>query len=73
MSVLHDGDTVITYASAIEMHVLAYFQNIFRINNNCVNNDMVVDSIPSMVTDADNAELVHLPLMEEIKVAVFLS
>jgi hypothetical protein len=71
ISFLQDGDNVITDLTEIEMHVLSYFQAIFSMDNNCAPNTLVDETIPSLVTDADNHMLLHLPLSSEIKDAVF--
>jgi hypothetical protein len=68
---LQDGDTVITDPMAIEMHILSYFQAIFSMDNNCVQNNLVTDTIPSLVTDDENDMLLCLPMCEEIRDAVF--
>jgi len=71
MSILQDGDTTLTEPDDIEAHVLSYFQSIFSVYNNCVSNDMVERHIPNLVTSAENDLLCSLPMISEIKSAVF--
>ena len=71
ISMLHDGNVRITEPTAIEEHVLTYFQNIFGGVNNCVDNGLVAKVIPSLVSTEENAALIAMPLFEDIKNAVF--
>jgi len=71
ISFLQDGDNVITESTAIESHILNYFQAIFRRENNCTLNTLVDETIPSLVTEADNHMLLRIPQNAEIKEAVF--
>nr|ABE87589.2 RNA-directed DNA polymerase (Reverse transcriptase); Ribonuclease H; Endonuclease/exonuclease/phosphatase [Medicago truncatula] len=71
ISFLQDGDAVITDPARIEVHVLNYFQAIFSVDNSCIQNDLVVDTIPSLVSNVDNNSLLRLPLWGEVKNAVF--
>lgn len=41
LTYLQDGDLVITNATEIESHVLAFFQSIFSVDNDCAENTMV--------------------------------
>jgi len=62
---------VITDPTLIEVHILNYFLAILSVDNNCIHNDLVADTIPSLVTNEDNNNLLRLPQWEEIKNAVF--
>jgi hypothetical protein len=71
ITLLYDGDIVLSDASDIETHILNYFQGIFGVENNCISNDLVVRTIPKLVTEEENNMLIRLPLREEIKAAIF--
>lgn len=71
ISFLQDGDNVITDPTAIELHILSYFQDIFSVDNNCAQNSLIDETIPSLVSDDDNQMLLHMPVSGEIKAAVF--
>jgi hypothetical protein len=71
ISFLQDGEDVSTDPMALEMHILDYFQSIFSVDNNCVQNTLVDETIPPLVTEDDNHMLLRLPLYDEIKGAVF--
>jgi hypothetical protein len=51
--------------------MLAYFQSIFSMDNNCIQNSLIDQTIPLLVTDDDNQMLLRLRLREEIKNVVF--
>jgi hypothetical protein len=65
ISFLQDGDTIITDPTAIMMHILTYFQAIFSMENNCVQNNLVTDTIPSLVADVENDMLLRIPMYDE--------
>ena len=71
ITILYDGDTIITGPADIEVHVLNYFKSIFRIDNNCVQNDILDRSVPCLVSEEDNPSLLRLPFCEKIKDVVF--
>jgi hypothetical protein len=71
ISLLQDGDNVITDPTAIELHILSYFQAIFSMDNNCAQNTLVDETIPSLVSDVDNNMLLSFPSHDEIREAVF--
>jgi len=71
ISFLQDGDNVITDSTALESHILNYFQAIFGRENNCMLNTLVDETIPSLVTEAENHKLLRIPQSAEIKEAVF--
>lgn len=62
---------VLTDSALIEAHVLHYLQAIFNVDNNCIANYLVADTIPSLVSCEDNNMLLRLPQWEEIKNVVF--
>jgi len=62
ITILYNGDTVITEPADIEVHVLNYFHSIFSIDNNCVQNDMLDRTVPCLVSEEDNHSLLRLPL-----------
>jgi len=70
-SFLQNGDNVISDPTDIESHILAYFQAIFSMDNNCVQNTLVDEIILSLVSDTENQMLMRFPLHDEIKAAVF--
>ena len=53
------------------LHVLIYFQSIFSVDNDCISNDLVAHTIPSVVTEEENQMLLRLPMCDEIKTVVF--
>ena len=71
ISFLQDGDNIITDPTTIEFHILSYFQANFGMDNNCAQNTLVDETIPSLVSDVDNQMLLRFPLSAEIKEAVF--
>ncbi|XP_039682998.1 uncharacterized protein [Medicago truncatula] len=71
ISLLQDGDNILSEPSDIELHILSYFQGIFSMDNNCGQNTLVDEIIPALVTKEDNQMLMHFPLSYEIKAAVF--
>jgi hypothetical protein len=68
---LQDGELVITEPSDIEGHIINYFQSIFTVANNCIQNDLISETIPSLVSVDENGMLLQIPQREEIKDAVF--
>lgn len=71
ISLLKDGDEVLTSHEDIENHVLNYFTNIFSTHSEYVENDLPDRYIPNIVTFVENDMLTAVPLAEEIKNAVF--
>ena len=71
ISFLQDGENVLTDPVAIEQHIISYFQAIFSMDNNCIQNTLIDETIPLLVSEVDNQNLQRLPLMAEIKEAVF--
>lgn len=70
ISLLQNDDIDITDTDEIEVHVLDFFQAIFSVDNSFSQNDLVVQTIPSLVSDIDNQMFLRLPLRAEIKDAV---
>jgi len=68
---LYDGELVITEPSDIEVHVINYFQSIFTVANNCIHNDLIAETIPSLVYIDENNMLLRIPQREEVKDAAF--
>jgi len=68
---LYDGELVIIEPSDIEVHVINYFQSIFTVANNCIPNDLIPETIPSLVSIDENNMLLRIPQREEVKDAVF--
>jgi hypothetical protein len=71
ISSLKNGEDILNSSADIEVHVLQYFSSIFATPNHCVINNLSDKFIPKLVTDQDTAHLTALPLLEEIKNAVF--
>jgi len=55
----------------IEQHIISYFQAIFSMDNNCIQNTLIDETIPLLVSEVDNQNLQRLHLMAKIKEAVF--
>ncbi|XP_019432655.1 PREDICTED: uncharacterized protein LOC109339640 [Lupinus angustifolius] len=71
LSMIKDGESILSNQVDIENHVLAYYTNLFASPNNTAYNSLIHDMIPRLVTDDDNSMLTQLPLHNEIKAAVF--
>jgi len=71
ISFLQDGERVITDPSDIEVHMVNYFKSIFTVANNCNHNNLIEETIPSMVSDDENQQLMRVAQRDEIKDAVF--
>lgn len=67
MSILKKDGQILDNAEAIENHVLHYFSSLYASENICVDNDLVDNLIPSMVSNEDNAMLTNLHTLEEVK------
>jgi len=65
------GEVRLTEPRDIENHVLEYFQEIFRVDNSSIPNDLVNKVIPSLVTDQDNLMMNVAPGVDQIKRVVF--
>ncbi|CAJ2645555.1 unnamed protein product [Trifolium pratense] len=71
ISSLRNGDDLITNASDIESHVVNYFKDIFSSPNMCLDNGIIDQVIPNLITDDQNISLTCLPSMQEVHDAVF--
>lgn len=71
MSILKSGDSILDNQADIEQHVLDYYTNLFGTENVCTNSYFISNVIPNLVTVEDNAMLTNLPIMEEVRAAVF--
>ncbi|KAK9292265.1 hypothetical protein L1049_020229 [Liquidambar formosana] len=58
-------------SSNIQTHVVDYYKSLYTANNSVPNNGLVADIIPSLVTDNENDMLSSVPLVEDIRAAVF--
>jgi len=67
-----NGPIRIENPADIEAHVLDYFQNIFGVENVCIQNDLIAYNIPLLVMEANNIFLTKAPLVEEIKTMVLV-
>ena len=71
ISILKNGDEILSTTEAIESHVLNYFNNIFAVSESYEENDLPDRLIPSLVTLEDNTMLTTVPSSDEVKRAVF--
>ncbi|XP_019435946.1 PREDICTED: uncharacterized protein LOC109342412 [Lupinus angustifolius] len=71
LSMLKNGDSILTSKDDIENHVLDYYTNLFASHNSTVPNSLIQEVIPRLVTDSDNSMLTSMPSLAEIKSAVF--
>ena len=53
------------------MHIINHFQSTFTVANNCIRNDLISKTIPSLVSVDENRMLLWVPHREEIKDALF--
>ncbi|CAL0334764.1 unnamed protein product [Lupinus luteus] len=67
ITILKDGDRLLTTAEEINSHVLFYFTDLFATNNVVTTFQLIQKNIPAMVTEADNRMLCNIPIMEEVK------
>ncbi|XP_019451747.1 PREDICTED: uncharacterized protein LOC109353840 [Lupinus angustifolius] len=71
LTMLKEGDNILTNHDDIATHVLDYFTVLYASSNNVVSNGLISSIIPSLVTEEDNFLLTKHPSNEEIKSAVF--
>lgn len=71
LSLLKLGESILYSTNAIESHVVDYFSSLYSVNSACVDNGLVEQVIPSLVSIDDNSMLTNLPSMEEVRNAVF--
>lgn len=65
------GDAILDSVPAIESHIVDYFSSLDSLNSSSVDNGLVEQVIPSLVSSDDNSMLTNLPSMEEVRNAVF--
>jgi hypothetical protein len=68
---LTNGDELLTDPTRISEHIVNHYTYLFNNNNNTIDNGMMEEVIPSLITDRINNILTILPTMEEITQAVF--
>jgi len=68
---ISNGDTVLTDPEDISEHIVNHFSSIFNNTPNTIDNGLVNEVIPSLITDRINNMLTLIPSYEEIHQAVF--
>ncbi|XP_019435039.1 PREDICTED: uncharacterized protein LOC109341552 [Lupinus angustifolius] len=71
LTMLKEGDNILTNHDDIATHVLDYFTALYASSNNMVSNGLISFVIPSLVTVEDNFLLTKHPSNEEIRSIVF--
>lgn len=71
ISMLRNGEEILLSPSDIETHVVSFYEELFSSPNTCIDNGLIEEVIPDMVSAEDNLKLTNLPSSEEIKNAVF--
>lgn len=71
ISMLKVDDHVLCSAEEIERHVVSFYEKLFCTENNCNDNGLIEEVIPSLVTLEQNLMLTNLPSLDEVKEAVF--
>ncbi|XP_019420741.1 PREDICTED: uncharacterized protein LOC109330928 [Lupinus angustifolius] len=71
MSILRNGDSILTEQHDIASHALGYFTDLFASENLNAPNQLIQEAIPNLVKDDENQLLVSIPSDEEVKAAVF--
>ncbi|XP_019431610.1 PREDICTED: uncharacterized protein LOC109338761 [Lupinus angustifolius] len=71
MTVLKDGERIISNQDELATHTLDYFTNLFATPNELNPNILIQNVIPHMVLHKENTDLISLPSDEEIRSAVF--
>lgn len=71
MLILKVGDEILDKQKDIEQHVLQFYASLFATENNCIPNELIDASIPSLVSAEDNTMLTNLPSQEEVRNTVF--
>ncbi|KAE9619300.1 putative RNA-directed DNA polymerase [Lupinus albus] len=71
MTLLEDGERILTSQEDIGTHVLNYFTDLFASTNNIYHNNLIQVVIPRLVSDSENNMLTIIPTDDEIKSAVF--
>ena len=68
---IKDGDTMLTDPKDISEHIVNHFTFIFNNNSNIIDNGLIDELIPSLITDRINNLLTLLPSDEEIYQTIF--
>jgi len=68
---IKDGETMLTDSKDISEHIVNHFTSIFNNNNTTIDNGLVDEVIPSLITDRINNLLTLLPSDDEIYHIVF--
>jgi hypothetical protein len=72
ISVIRNGDTLLSEPHQIADHVVNYYQNLFCTNSDVLQDELLVEEvIPSLIDDRVNALLTMNPSPSKIKNAVF--
>ncbi|XP_019451789.1 PREDICTED: uncharacterized protein LOC109353883 [Lupinus angustifolius] len=71
MTILKDGDRIITNQEDIATHTLDYFTNLFGTTNDTLPNHLIQEVIPQMVLPQENNILISIPTEDEIRSVVF--
>jgi hypothetical protein len=71
ISSLMNGDIALNSTDEISAHVVDHFSSLFTQAGSFVDNGLVEEVIPNLITDRINDMLTNIPSMEEIKSAVF--
>ncbi|KAK2410795.1 hypothetical protein QL285_046137 [Trifolium repens] len=66
-----NGDIALNSTDEISAHVVDHFSSLFSQTSNFVDNGLVEEVIPNLITDRINHMLTVLPSYDEIKSAVF--
>jgi len=68
---LSTGDDLLTDSNDIYEHIVNHFTHLFNSNTNFIENGMVEDVIPSLITERINNILISVPTEDEIYQAIF--
>jgi hypothetical protein len=71
ISSLMNGDVALNSSNEVSAHVVDHFSSLFTQAGSFVDNGLVEEVIPNLITDRINDMLTNIPSMEEIKSAVF--
>ena len=68
---MRNGDVMLNEPEEVSAHIVNHFTDLFTQNSNTINNAMVEEVIPNLITDRINRILTILPNHDEIHSAVF--
>ena len=68
---MRNGDVMLNEPEEVSAHIVNHFTDLFTQNSNTINNGMVEEVIPNLITDRINRILTILPNHDEIHSAVF--